>query len=170
MTRIETERLVLRAPTSEDSAALVGFLASERAAFVGGPLALGRAWRHVATICGHWMLKGFGPFILTDRHTGESLGLTGPWAPGDRPEPEVVWALWDHAPKGQGLAQEGARAALDHLFTGLRWDSVVSYIDPSNAPSIALARRLGGVEDPHAARPAPTDLVFRHAPNSGARP
>ncbi|MEM6465540.1 MAG: GNAT family N-acetyltransferase [Pseudomonadota bacterium] len=163
MTRLETQRLALRGPLASDCDALVGFFTSERASFLGGPMALGKAWRHVATICGHWTLKGFGPFILTDRDSGESLGLTGPWAPGDRPEPEVVWALWDRAPKGKGLAQEGAQAALDHLFGDLNWPSVVSYIDRGNAASIALAMRLGGIEDPAAPRPQPTDLVFRHA-------
>ncbi|MEM9269330.1 MAG: GNAT family N-acetyltransferase, partial [Pseudomonadota bacterium] len=59
--------------------------------------------------------------------------------------------------------QEGAQAALDHLFGDLNWPGVVSYIDQGNAASIALAKRLGGMEDPSAPRPQPTDVVFRHA-------
>lgn len=37
------------------------------------------------------------------------------------------------------------RASLDYAFTELRAETLVSYIDPGNAPSIRVARRLGGV-------------------------
>ena len=38
----------------------------------------------------------------------------------------------------------------------------VSYIDPGNARSIALAERLGARPDPDAPRADPDDLVYRH--------
>ncbi len=38
----------------------------------------------------------------------------------------------------------------------------MSYIDPDNARSIALARRLGCTEDPAAEPLYPGDMVFRH--------
>ena len=55
-----------------------------------------------------------------------------------------------------------AEAARTHVFETLGWDTAVSYIDPQNARSIALAERLGAVRDDSAARPHPDDLVYRH--------
>jgi RimJ/RimL family protein N-acetyltransferase len=44
---------------------------------------------------------------------------------------------------GQGFALEGATAAIDWAFDHLGWDHVIHCIDKQNAPSIALALRLG---------------------------
>jgi RimJ/RimL family protein N-acetyltransferase len=44
---------------------------------------------------------------------------------------------------GQGFAAEGASAAMDWAFDHLGWDHIIHSIDKKNAPSIALAERLG---------------------------
>ena len=44
---------------------------------------------------------------------------------------------------GRGYATEGGGAALDHAFTVLGRDRVVSIVHPENAPSIAVMTRLG---------------------------
>jgi RimJ/RimL family protein N-acetyltransferase len=44
---------------------------------------------------------------------------------------------------GRGYATEGGRAALDHAFTVLGRDRVVSIVHPENAASIAVMTRLG---------------------------
>jgi RimJ/RimL family protein N-acetyltransferase len=50
--------------------------------------------------------------------------------------------------------------------------TLVSYMDPENHASAAVARRLGAVPDPDAPRqPGPeneADLVFRHTPGGSA--
>ncbi len=70
--------------------------------------------------------------------------------------------------EGSGFAQEAATAVRDYAFGTLRWKTLVSYISPGNARSIALARRLGGIEDGAVARPDPDDLVYRYTPKNEA--
>ena len=40
--------------------------------------------------------------------------------------------------------------------------TLVSYVDPENTRSRKLAERLGAMQDDTAAKPDPTDIVFRH--------
>ena len=166
---LETGRLILRAPRAEDWPPSAAFLATERSRFVGGPVETGGAWRIFAHVVGHWTLRGFGLFVVCDKARDAALGTVGPWYPADWPEREIGWTLWRAEDEGKGFAQEAARAALDHAFRALGWETAVSYIDPGNARSIALAERLGAVRDPRAAAPGGGGLVYRHpAPASAA--
>ncbi len=73
------------------------------------------------------------------------------------PGPEIGWGLKRNA-MGQGYAYEGATAAIDWTFDSLGWERVIHCIDKANAPSIALALRLGSaVERENIALPAPFD-------------
>ncbi|MEM1431630.1 MAG: GNAT family N-acetyltransferase [Pseudomonadota bacterium] len=164
---LETERLILRAPALQDWETCRAFMATERARFTGGIRSEHEAWRGFGHIVGHWALRGFGSFVFCDRATGATLGLAGPWYPSTWPEREIGWSVWRDEAEGKGYAFEAARAAIAHAFDTLGWDSAVSYIDPDNARSIALAERLGAVRDAAAPRPDPTDLVYRH-PKPGA--
>ncbi|MEQ1856888.1 MAG: GNAT family N-acetyltransferase, partial [Longimicrobiales bacterium] len=75
--------------------------------------------------------------------------------PGD----EVGWGL-KRAAMGKGYAAEGATAAIDWAFDHLGWDHVIHCIDKLNAPSIALALRLGSkLEREDVMLPAPYDTV-----------
>jgi RimJ/RimL family protein N-acetyltransferase len=55
-----------------------------------------------------------------------------------------------------------------HAFRDLGWTTAVSYIDPDNARSIALAERLGAVRDRGARQPVfdKPCLVYRHSPEA----
>jgi RimJ/RimL family protein N-acetyltransferase len=155
---------VLRAPEGGDWPAFDAFLASDRAAFVRAAdyseMVSWRAWGHVI---GHWAMRGFGSFVITLRGTGRAIGMCGPWMPATWPEPEIGWTLWDAAAEGRGYAFEAAQRARAHAFADLRWPTAVSYIDPVNTRSVALARRLGAAQDPAAAHPGDAPcLVFRH--------
>jgi RimJ/RimL family protein N-acetyltransferase len=91
--------------------------------------------------------------------------LVGPWSPPDWPEREIGWMVLAADAEGQGIAREAAQGVLRHIWSDLRWDTVVSYIVEGNARSVALAERLGAVLDPQALAPeAPgkTVLVYRH--------
>lgn len=160
---LETERLVLRAPHAGDVEAWVAFDASPRSRFVGGGQGRQHAWRGLAGLIGHWVLRGFGPWAITERGVDDFLGIVGPWSPEGWPEPEILWSLTEAA-EGRGIAAEAARAARGHAFGALGWPTAVSYIHPENARSLALAARLGCVRDDTAARldRAPEALVFRH--------
>lgn len=144
--RIETPRLILRAPVAADFDPLADFYASERSRFVGGPLSAELAWRALATELGHWALRGFGRFAVQDRETGKFVGLIGPWNPEGWPEAEIGWTLMTGF-EGRGYATEAALAALEFAYHDLGWTTAISLIAPDNARSRRLAQRLGARPD-----------------------
>jgi RimJ/RimL family protein N-acetyltransferase len=58
------------------------------------------------------------------------------------PEIEIGWRIARVA-RGRGYATEAARCVLDHALNTLRLPQIVADIDPSNGPSLAVARKLG---------------------------
>ena len=163
---LQTARLTLRAPCAADWPSWRDFMASDRARFVGGPIDEARAWRAFGHVIGMWVLRGYGSFVFHETGSDRPLGMCGPWRPADWPEAELGWTLWSAEAEGKGHAFEAATAARAYALGDLGWPTAVSYIDPDNARSIALALRLGAVIDPDAATP-PSDrpaLVFRHKP------
>lgn len=163
--RLQTERLILRRLAPRDADGYIAFCRSRRARFAGGPRSAAAAWREFAGELGHWDLRGYGMFAVTERGGDDTcLGLVGPWYPADWPEREVGWLIWAGA-EGKGYAAEAARACLAHVFGRLGWETAVSYIDEGNTRSIALAERLGASRDDAAPTPSACadTLVFRHA-------
>ncbi|MBF9028919.1 GNAT family N-acetyltransferase [Rhodobacterales bacterium HKCCE3408] len=160
---LQTERLRLRAPRLEDFAPFAAHCASDRATFSTGRLDRKGAWAEFASAAGSWTLLGFGAWSVEDRATGTYLGEIMIQHPAHFPEPELGWTLMEHA-EGRGYATEAARAALD--WAKGRVASLVSYITPGNARSVALAERLGAVLDMGAALPdgeGPDEtIVYRH--------
>lgn len=144
---LETERLILRAPQADDFAPFAAFMAGDRAGFVGGPLSADLAWRGFGHVIGHWVMRGYGFFVITEKATGRALGTVGPWYPEGWPEPEIGWTLWDAASEGKGIAREAAEAARAYAYGQLGWSTAISLIAPANAPSAALARRMGAVPE-----------------------
>lgn len=165
---LTTERLILRAPKAQDWDAWLGFHCSDRASFVGGgpKMTARESWRAFGHVIGHWVMRGYGMFVFTAKDDDIALGMTGPWFPEGWAEREIGWTIWSQAAEGKGYAAEAARAAINHAFSDLGWDTAVSYIDPDNARSIALAKRLGARLDPDAAQPDMGDdkriEVYRH--------
>jgi len=143
---LETERLVLRAPKESDASIHAAFYASDRAKFVGGPMGADLAWRGLALEIGHWVLRGFGRWILTLKGSDDALGVVGLWHPVGFPERELGWDLFDGA-TGKGYATEAAFAARGHAYTTLGWTTLTSMIDPANTGSRAVAERLGAAYD-----------------------
>lgn len=160
MTVLETPRLTLRPPRSDDWPAYRSYRLTPRSTLPMMPEA--EAWTHFAAFFGHWALRGFGRFVITLRDTGQPVGHAGPFHPAGNPEPEITWTLWSPAHEGLGLAFEAAAAARDHAFATLGWPTAVSYIDTGNRRSIALAERLGARRDARAQTPGPGTLVYRH--------
>ncbi|WP_410217784.1 GNAT family N-acetyltransferase [Paracoccus sp. (in: a-proteobacteria)] len=163
---LETERLTLRAPQGGDWPHWRSFHHSDRAVFVGGgpDHKPGHSWRAFGHVIGHWAMRGFGMFVFTLKGDDTPLGMSGPWFPEGWPERELGWTVWSAAAEGRGLVHEATQAARDHAFTTLGWTTAVSYIDPDNTRSVALAERLGARRDRLAAQPAwdKPCLVFRH--------
>jgi RimJ/RimL family protein N-acetyltransferase len=160
--QLETERLVLRRLRAEDRAAFLNIWADPdvwRAigpGVTGAPLdtayAQGRFEHHL----GHWAQHGFGLWLAHVPRGGEVAGWVGPAHPTYVPEladsVEIGWTLrrpfW-----GQGLASEGAAAALEATFAHLALDEVISLINPGNARSSAVADRLGMTRGTDVTRP-----------------
>lgn len=144
--RLETERLILRPPTGEDADAHAELMADPLTArFItldGRPQDRPLAWRTLATIVGHWSLRGFGFFSLIHRQTGAWVGRAGPWMPEGWPGLEVGWSCHP-AHRGQGFITEAAVAAMAWTFETQRCDRIISLIRPDNLPSQAVARRVG---------------------------
>ncbi len=164
---LHSQNLTLRGPQAADFEPLCAFLLDhERAGGFGAEDDRPQAWRWFALNIGHWALHGYGYFTIVDRATNQPCGLTGVWNPEGWPEPELGWGIWDAAHEGKGYAEEAAMAARAYAYGTLGWTTAVSYIDAENAPSIALAKRLGCALDPEASLPELPDwegtLVYRH--------
>lgn len=141
--RIETARLILRLPATTDFDGYAELHADEEAArHIGGALPRGAAWRKFLQMPGAWMVQGFAMFSVLDKASGQWLGQCGPWYPEGWPGTEVGWAFLRSA-WGKGFAREAAIATIDWAFANLGWTEVIHSISPENAPSQALARRLG---------------------------
>lgn len=167
--RLHTARLTLRAPEAGDFTPLATFMETDAARFIGGPKRPDETWRTLASIIGHWVLRGYGLWAVEETASRRYVGQIGLWNPHGWPEPEIGWWLLPEA-WGQGFATEAALAARDHAYDVLGWPTAVSLINPDNTASQAVATRLGArfetiFDHPgHGAmyvwrHPAPTDLA-----------
>ena len=164
---LETERLTLRGPIESDFEHLAVFFADkDRSWGFGGPLDRTKAWRWFASIIGHWALRGFGFWTVTDKITSEVYGLCGIWEPEGCPEPEIGWVMFAGS-EGKGLAFEAAIAARTHAYDTWKMPALSSNIFPGNTRSIALAERLGATfEKEFQSVSHGTELLYRH-PSAG---
>ena len=164
---LETGRLTLRAPEAGDWPAFHAFFASERSASIGGPIASSDAWRVFSSHAGHWALKGYGWFILHDANGPR--GMVGVHCPPHYEAMELGWSLFDGAATGKGYATEAAEAARDWAVATLKPERLVSFIDPANAASQAVARRLGATDTGRPAAHDPGCSVWDHPVATSAR-
>jgi RimJ/RimL family protein N-acetyltransferase len=158
---LTTERLALRAPVADDFPAYARLLASPRSKGMGGPHTLRSAWGMFCHDVAGWLLFGHGALMIELRATGECVGQVGINHGPLFPEKELGWLVYD-GHEGKGYATEAAATLRDWAARARGLDRLVSYIDPGNARSIAVAERLGAVLDPEAPRQDAGDLVYRH--------
>ncbi len=98
----------------------------------------------------HFKLHNFGLFAAELRNTQEFVGFIGLSVPGFeapfQPAVEIGWRLakryW-----GQGLATEGALAALLYGFDELGLQEIVSFTVPENVASRRVMEKLGMTHD-----------------------
>lgn len=161
---LTTARLRLRPMQAGDFPAYAAFMASPRSVGVGGPYDTRAAWGVFCHDAAGWALYGYG--ALTIDHAGQTVGQVGVNHGPLFPEPEIGWFVYT-GHEGQGYVTEAARALIDWSFAqGLH--TLVSYVDPENHASAAVARRLGAVIDPVATAQDPGDQVWRHSPAGAA--
>jgi ribosomal-protein-alanine N-acetyltransferase len=144
---LTTRRLTLRAPRWDDFDAYAAFRGdAERTRFLGGPFSRDEAFSQLAELIGHWQLRGFGRWMVTDTETGAPLGVVGLYHPPSWPEPEIAWSVFAEG-EGRGIAFEAAAAARRHAYETLGWTTAISLIAEDNHRSRALAERLGARRD-----------------------
>ncbi|PZQ96638.1 MAG: N-acetyltransferase [Cereibacter sphaeroides] len=163
---LETSRLTLREPQPIDSVVLGDFFQSPRSAGIGGPWPREDAWFAVLETIGHWALYGYGLWSLTRRDDGAFVGRVGILNHEGWDEPELAWHLFDGF-EGSGYALEAALAARKHANRKLGLGPLISYVEPTNTRSKALAERLGARFERDGALQGMPLQVYRHPVDMG---
>lgn len=140
---LSTERLRLVPPDAAAEPAYQRFYTdAEASRAYGGPLTPGAAWARLASDIGSWHLLGFGVWAVQRRDRGDVVGTCGFWQGKGWPR-ELTWWLLPDA-RGQGLAFEASRAAVDHAYRAFGWPSVETTMNDENLAARQLVGRLGG--------------------------
>jgi RimJ/RimL family protein N-acetyltransferase len=145
MIELESERLLLRQWQKTDIEPYARFYADEEMArFVGGKKTREEAWLILASVIGHWHLRGFGFFAAEEKDTGDFVGCVGLLEPEGWPEMELgYWVMRDM--QGKGYATEAAMRVREYAYKEMGSTTLVSYIHPDNEPSKKVALRLGAI-------------------------
>ena len=113
---------------------------------IGPPLDRVEAWKLMARHAGHWILRGYGGWLVQVQETDEIIGVTGIMYPEGNIEMEVGWIIKPES-WGKGYATEAAGAALAYAFDTVGAKRVMARIAAANVGSISVARKLGMVLD-----------------------
>jgi RimJ/RimL family protein N-acetyltransferase len=164
---LETPRLRMRGFTEADFPAYRTLVANpEVMRFLGDgrPLSEIDAWRQLATIIGHWALRGFGLWAVEERDTGAFVGRVGLLEPGGWPGFEVAYTI---APRvwGRGYAQEAAGAALQFARAELGRTEIISIIRPDNLASVRVATALGATRSHAIEFFGASSDIYKYAPS-----
>ena len=146
--RLETARLILRAPCLQDWQVLAPIFTTDRAVHIGGPMSAEDAWLDFNQLVAGWILRGHGALTITDKSNGDVLGMVLLGHEFGDPQAELGWLLTEAA-EGQGYATEAAAALRDWGQGVLGRDGFVSYIADDNAASHKVAARLGARRTGH---------------------
>lgn len=148
---LETPRLRLRPWRASDLRDFAALNADPRVMrWFPGLLSAAESDALAAAIQDRFRAWGFG-FWAVETQTLPFAGFIGLSRPAYQapflPAVEIGWRL-NPSVWGQGLATEGARAALSFGFDRLGLDEVIAVAPRANAPSLAVMRRLGMTNDP----------------------
>jgi len=169
---LETERLVLRAPKAADWEAWRDFYMSERSHWfrpVKEPTPEA-AWRSFASITGHWVLRGWGMFVMTERGSDQGFGALGPWMPESWPEAEIA----PPEAEPQAAPSLGDMPAPDQLppegegIDTAQADKPEISNDPATSPDLPAGRALPQAGD--AAPIKPRIFSLQDAPSLPGKP
>lgn len=147
MIGLQTDRLTFRQWNASDYPSFSQFFGNkESSRFVGGVKNAEEAWRLMATYIGHYELHGYSYLAIDEKETGKLIGTVGLWNSEPWPEPELGYWLLPEG-QGKGFGVEAGLCVRDFALKKLNLDTLVSYIDPKNAPSKKLAMKIGGQLD-----------------------
>lgn len=112
-----------------------------------GPMSEEEVWVRLLRDLGHWQVMGHGNWAMRSKANDAYVGSVGVLdyrrdctPPLDAPE--LGWGV-GVAFQGQGLAREGLDAVLAWVDTEMKAARTVCMINPTNAPSLKLAERVG---------------------------
>lgn len=150
---IETPRLVLRAYVEADREAFAAVNGDpEVGRWLGGVLDRAGSDALMDRINAHIAKHGFGLWGVERKADGRLIGFAGlaHVAAGALPVGPAIEMGWRLAPDawGQGLASEGAKAALDWAFVHLDDDEIIAFTAQTNLASQGVMRRIGMTPDP----------------------
>ena len=143
---METDRLILRPVTVDDSALMLAiwndpaFIANvadrgirtdeeARQAIRSGPEKL-------------FEDHGYGPYSLALKTDGAMIGICGLFKRDNLDAPDIGFALLPEY-CGKGYAGEAAVAVVEHARSELGIDTLTAIVTPTNRPSIGLIEKLG---------------------------
>jgi RimJ/RimL family protein N-acetyltransferase len=159
---LETERLVLRGWRADDCVPFAEICAdADLMRYVGGVMDRVAAWRRMAAYCGHWSLRGYGPFAIEEKVSRRFVGYCGVFDPDGWPEREINWGL-AHPFLGRGYVTEAAKRVRTFAYETLGLPTIASCIDLENKASIAVASRLGATLERETTLLGRRAGVFRH--------
>jgi len=148
---IETERLILRAFRSEDREAFAEINADPRVnEWLGGPIDRAASDATIDRINAQIAQEGFGFWAAERKADRRLVGMIGLRAQTDAPPApclELGWRLAVEA-QGQGLATEGAQAALAWGFANQDSSEILAWTAATNVRSQQVMRRIGMIHDP----------------------
>lgn len=149
----ETDRLILRAYREADREALAALNGDPQVgAWLSGPLDRLASDALMDRANAHIQAHGFGFWAAERKADARLVGMIGlmvveAGALPVGPAIEIGWRLVPDA-WGQGLAAEGARAALAWGFTHLDVDEIIAFTAATNLRSQAVMTRIGMTPDP----------------------
>ena len=161
--QLQSSRLILRQFKESDWRALHKYYSDiEATAFTfGRALTEGETWRAMCGMIGHWQIRGYGPYAVEEKSTGNVLGTVGFWYPNNWPEPEIKWALareyW-----GKGFAKEAAASVLEAGKVHLPEIELISLIHPDNKASIGVALAIGAKLESEIEHEGELHGIYRH--------
>jgi RimJ/RimL family protein N-acetyltransferase len=131
------------------------------------PFTQEEVWTRLLRYPGHWLLLGFGYWMVRETATDRFVGEVGfaehrrEMTPSIVGVPEIGWVLTPSA-HGQGFATEAVRAAVEWGDTHFGGSRTACLIHPDNAPSLRVAEKCGYRERVRTTyKDAPTILLER---------
>ena len=143
---IETERLILRHLELSDGTAMMHVFGDAEVMHFGDGVQT-RDWVEawLRTSIENYRRRGFGPYAVVERISGNVIGYCGLYSFPDvngQEEIELGYRLqrtaWEH-----GYATEAAGSVRDFAFQTLNIRRLIALIDPMNLASLRVAEKIG---------------------------
>ncbi|MBD9527060.1 GNAT family N-acetyltransferase [Paracoccus sp. PAR01] len=151
---LETDRLILRGHRLDDFRDCATMWADPVvvAHISGVPSTEEQSWSRLLRYAGHWHHLGFGYWAVTAKSDASYLGEVGladyhrDTQPSLKGKPEAGWAFTASS-HGKGYATEAVTAMLRWADAHIEFPLTSTIIDPANAASLNVARKVGYSND-----------------------